>query len=171
MNVRKKTVGEIVKGRPVYFVVAGESVLQAARYMAEHQIGAVPVLDEGYRPDALVDQVGIFSERDVMTRVVAQKLNPASTKVGEVMTKKVAVLSEDRTYRDALAVMEQLHIRHLPVLVGRRIVGCISIRELREAEAETKEAEIQFLDDYIDKWKNMPGVEQADLAVSKTISR
>jgi len=151
MNVREKTVGEIVRDRPVYFVVASDSVLQAARYMAEQQIGAVPVLDESYQPDTLVDQVGIFSERDVMTRVVARRLDPASTRVGEVMTRKVAVLSEDRTYRDALAVMEQLHIRHLPVLVGRRIVGCVSIRDLREAEAETKEAQIQFLDDYIDR--------------------
>jgi CBS domain-containing protein len=151
MNVREKTVGEIVRDRPIYFVVAGDSVLQAAHYMAEHQIGAVPVLDESYQPGTFVDQVGIFSERDVMTRVVAQKLNPASIKVGEVMTKKVAVLSEDHTYKDALAIMEQLHIRHLPVLVGRRIVGCISIRDLREAEAETKEAEIQFLDNYIDR--------------------
>lgn len=151
MNVREKTVGEIVRGRPVYFVVASDSVLQAAHYMAEHQIGAVPVLDENHQSDTLVNQVGIFSERDVMTRVVAQKLNPVSTKVGEVMTRKVAVLSEDRSYRDALAVMDQLHIRHLPVLVGKRIIGCVSIRELREAEAETKEAEIQFLDDYIDR--------------------
>ena len=86
-----------------------------------------------------------------MTRVVAGGLDPALTKVCDVMTRKVAVVSEDRTYRDALVIMEQLHIRHLPVLVGKRIAGCVSIRDLREAEVETKEAEIEFLDNYIDR--------------------
>ena len=151
MNVSEKTVGEIVKGRPVYFVLESDSVLHAARYMAEHKIGAVPVLDEGYRPGVLTDEVGIFSERDLMTRVVVRELDPASTKVGEVMTRRVAVLGEDKTMKDALAVMKQLHIRHLPVLVGKRIIGCISIRDLREAEVEAREAEIEFLDDYIEK--------------------
>lgn len=151
MNVKQKTVGEIVRGRPVYFAVQGDSALHVARYMTDHRIGAVPVLAEGYRPGLLADQVGIFSERDLMTRVVARGLDPALTKVGDVMTSKVAVLSEGRTYRDALVIMEQLHIRHLPVLVEKQIVGCVSIRDLREAEVETKEAEIEFLDDYIDR--------------------
>jgi len=151
MNVKEKTVGEIVGGRPVYVVPEDSSVLDVARYMVEHQIGAVPVLAEGYRPGVFTDQVGIFSERDLMTRVVARGLDPASTKVGEVMTRKVAVLSEDRTYKDALAIMKQLHVRHLPVLVGKQVVGCVSIRDLREAEVEAKEAEVEFLDDYIEK--------------------
>jgi CBS domain-containing protein len=155
MNVTEKPVGEIVRGRPVYVVAEDSSVLDVARYMTEHQIGAVPVLAEGYRPGVFTDQVGIFSERDLMTRVVAQGLDPASTNVGAVMTRKVAVLGEDRTYRDALAIMEQLHIRHLPVLVGKRIVGCVSIRDLREAEVEAKQAEIEFLDDYIEKMEQV----------------
>jgi CBS domain-containing protein len=151
MNVKEKTVGEIVGGRPVYVVPEDSSVLDVAHYMAEHQIGAVPVLAEGYRPGVFADQVGIFSERDLMTRVVARGLDPTSTKVGEVMSRKVAVLSEDRTYKDALAIMKQLHVRHLPVLVGKQVVGCVSIRDLREAQVEAKEAEVEFLDDYIEK--------------------
>jgi len=87
----------------------------------------------------------------VMTRVVAQGLDPASTKIIEVMTRRVAVLDEDRTYKDALAIMEQLHVRHLPVMAGKRLVGCVSIRELREAEVEAKKTEIEFLDDYIER--------------------
>jgi CBS domain-containing protein len=148
MNVKEKTVGEIVRGRPVFFAGQDDSALHVARYMREHQIGAVPVLAEGHQPGLLSDQVGIFSERDLMTRVVADGLDPALTKVGDVMTRKVAVVGEDRTYRDALVIMEQLHIRHLPVLVGKRIVGCVSIRDLREAEVQTKDAEIEFLDNY-----------------------
>jgi CBS domain-containing protein len=144
MNNEAKTVGEVVRGRPVYVVRQDDSVLDAVRYMTEYQTGAVPVLVEG-------DVVGIISERDVMTRVVAQGLDPASTKIVEVMTRRVAVLGEDRTYEDALAIMEQLHVRHLPVMAGRRLTGCISIRELREVEVEAKEAEIEFLDDHIER--------------------
>jgi CBS domain-containing protein len=151
MNLREKTVGEIVSDRPVYVVAEDMSVLDAARYMTEHQIGAVPVLAKEYQPGVFADQVGIFSERDLMTRVLTQGLDPASTKVDQVMTRKVAVLSEGHTYKDALAIMKQLHVRHLPVLVGKRIVGCVSIRDLREAEVEAKQAEVEFLDDYIER--------------------
>lgn len=146
MNIGAK-VGEIVRGQPVYVVQENNSVLDAARYMTKYQIGAVPVLAEE-------NVVGIISERDVMIRVVAQGIDPASTKVGEIMTKKVAVLGEDYTYKDALTIMEQLHIRHLPVMAGRRLVGCVSIRKLREAEAEIKEAKIEFLDNYIEEMEN-----------------
>jgi CBS domain-containing protein len=142
--MKEKTVGDVVRGRPVYVVRQDDSVLDAVRYMTEYQTGAVPVLVEG-------DVVGIISERDVMTRVVAQGLDPASTKIVEVMTRRVAVLDEDRTYKDALAIMEQLHVRHLPVMAGKRLVGCVSIRELREAEVEAKKTEIEFLDGYIER--------------------
>jgi CBS domain-containing protein len=151
VNIKEKTVGKIVEGRPVYFVLESESVLEAARYMTEHQIGAVPVLEKGYEPGVLAQQVGIFSERDLMTRIVAKKMDPASTTVGEVMTRRVAVLREDNTCEEALALMKQLHIRHLPVLVGKEIVGCVSIRDLHEAKVEHREAEIEFLDNYIEK--------------------
>jgi CBS domain-containing protein len=142
--MKEMTLGEIVRYRPMYVVQQDNSVLDAVRYMTEYRIGAVTVLSEG-------DVVGIFSERDVMTRVVVGRLDSHSTKVGEVMTKKVAVLDEDCTYKDALAIMEQLHIRHLPVMAGKRLTGCVSIRELREVEVEAREAEVEFLDDYIEK--------------------
>ena len=119
--MKEKTVGEIVRERPVHFVVEDDSALDAARYMTEHQIGAVPVLAKGYKAGIFSDQVGIFSERDLMTRVVAQGLNPALTTIGEVMTRKVAILDGDSTCKDALAIMKQLHVRHLPVMVGKRI--------------------------------------------------
>jgi CBS domain-containing protein len=150
MSIKRMAVGEIVKGRPTYFVVESDTVLQAARYMTEYQIGAVPVLEDGYQPGVFVDQVGIFSERDLMTRVVAEGLNPDQTKVSEVMTEKVVVLEPESTCREALMVMTQLHIRHVPVLAGKQLLGTVSIRDLQEAEAEAREEEIRFLDDYID---------------------
>jgi CBS domain-containing protein len=144
--MREMTIGVIVKGRPVYVVQQGDSVLDAARYMTEYEVGAVPVLDEG-------DVVGIISERDVMTRVVAQELELVSTKVGDVMTRKAVVLGEDCTCQYALAIMEQLHIRHLPVMAGKQLTGCVSIRQLRELEVESRDIEFEFLADHIEKMK------------------
>jgi len=140
----RKTVGEIVKGRPLYVAQENDSVLDAVHYMTKNRVGALPVLAGGH-------MVGILSERDVMTRVVAQQLDPTSIKVAEVMTKKVAVIEKDETYRQALETMKQLHIRHLPVMDEGHLIGCISIREMLEIDIESKHAEIQFLDDYIRK--------------------
>ena len=155
MNVREKTVGDIVRGRPVYFVVEDDTVLEVARYMAEHRIGAVPVLAAGHQDGVLSDQVGIISERDLMTRVMAQGLDPATTKTSQVMTRKVAVLGEGASAKDALAAMRQLHVRHLPVMIGKRIAGCISTRDLLEAEVETRGEKIDFLDDYIERMEEV----------------
>lgn len=152
--MKEKTVGEIVRGRPVYVVREDDSVLDVARYMTEHQIGAVPVLAKGYQPGVFAQEVGIFSERDLMTRVVAQELDPASTKVSEVMTRKVALAHEDTTCEEALAIMQRLHVRHLPVMVGKRIAGCVSIRELQVVKVEAKEEEIEFLDYYIERMES-----------------
>jgi CBS domain-containing protein len=150
MTIKRMAVGDIVRGRPTYFVVESDAVLEAARYMTEHRIGAVPVLDDRYRPGVFVDQVGFFSERDLMTRVVAAGLDPAQTTVGEVMTEKVVVLDPQSTCREAVAIMNRRHIRHLPVLAGKQLLGTVSIRDLQEAEADAREEEIRFLDDYID---------------------
>ncbi|MGD2104884.1 MAG: CBS domain-containing protein [Anaerolineae bacterium] len=151
MAIRQMSVGDIVTNRPVYFVLESDDVAEAARYMAKHQIGAVPVLEEGYVPGVFVDQVGIFSERDLMTRVVAEGLDPASTRVEDVMTDEVVVLDPNSTCRAAMAIMEELHIRHLPVLSGRQLLGTVSIRDLQETEADIREAELRFLDDYFDR--------------------
>jgi len=145
MNTKSTTAGDIVLGRPVFSVRGQDSVLAAARHMTEHQIGAVPVLDDAGH------LLGIFSERDLMTRVVAQQLDLASTQVSEVMTKRVAVLGEESTYREALAIMDALHIRHLPVMVQDRVAGCISLRDLHQADIDAKDREIEFLDDYIER--------------------
>lgn len=145
---KDKTVGEIVQDRPLYVVQKDVSVLQAVRYMVEHQIGAVPVLDGE-------SVVGIFSERDVLTRIVAQGLDAASVQVAQVMTKGPAILEKDNTYSQALLIMNRFHIRHLPVMNAGRLIGCISIRDLQAVDIEAKEQEIEFMDDYARKLENM----------------
>ena len=148
MQRERKTVGEIVRDRPLYAIQEDEPVLQAVRYMTERRIGAVPALAQGRL-------VGILSERDIMTRVVARGLDPASIKVCEVMTKKPATMEWNNTYSQALLIMDHLHIRHLPVMDDGQLIGCVSMRELREIDTEAKGEEIEFLDDYIRKLESV----------------
>jgi len=145
VNVKRKTVGEIVLGREPYLVFGETAVLDVVRYMAERQVGAVCVVGQEGR------LLGIFSERDLMTRVVSQGIDPATARVSDVMTRRVAVLDVESTYDQALAVMEALHIRHLPVLTEQQVLGCVSIRDLQLAEIEVKDKEIEYLDDYIER--------------------
>jgi heterodisulfide reductase subunit C/CBS domain-containing protein len=144
-NVEQLTVGEIVRGRPVYLVQEDDSVLDAARYMTEYRAGAVPVLSG----ETLV---GLLAERDLMTRVVAPGLDPASTRVGQVMTTKVAVLSAESTCQEAIAIMQRLGVHYLPVVARERLLGCVSLQELQQtAGAGTQEIEVEFVDSYAEK--------------------
>ncbi|MFN2155070.1 MAG: CBS domain-containing protein [Anaerolineae bacterium] len=135
-----RTIGEVVKGRPVYVVQESDSVLDAARYMTEYGVEAVPVLDDGRL-------VGMFAGRDLMARVVALGLDPAKTRVGQVMTSKVAVVDAESDCQEAVAVMDRLQVRHLPVLTGRRLVGCVSLRDLQEVGAEGAQVQARFVEE------------------------
>jgi CBS domain-containing protein len=134
----ERTIGEIVLGRPVYVVQEANSVLDAARYMTEYEAEAVPVLSNDHL-------VGLFSERDLMTRVVAAGLDPASTRVGAVMTPiqsiEIAILDRNTSSQEALAAMKRLGAHHLPVTAGKRLIGCVSLQELQATWMEHQEAE------------------------------
>src|SRR5437867_3649964 len=93
-----KTLGELTRNRPMLIVNKGQSVQEVVNYMASNNIGAVPVLD-GTR------LVGIFSERDVMVRCTAKKLDLDGTKIEDVMTKKVILMEAHDTYEDCLKMI------------------------------------------------------------------
>ena len=114
---------DLVKDRRVYSVDADSSVLEAARFMMEHNIGAVPVLRNG-------ELVGIFSERDVMNRVVAIGRMPGTTKVAEVMTPNPKAVSVNETVDNSLFLMREHGFRHLPITEGKQLKGLVSLRDL-----------------------------------------
>jgi len=105
---------DLVKDRKVCSVEADSSVLEAARYMMEQRIGALPVLRNG-------ELVGIFSERDIMNRVVAVGRLPGSTKVSEVMTANPKAVGIDETVENCMYLMREFGFRHLPILDGRNL--------------------------------------------------
>jgi CBS domain-containing protein len=116
-------IAEVLNNRRIFSVEGEQTVLEAARYMTEFNIGAVPVLRGG-------ELAGIFSERDIMRRVVAGGRSPAFTKVAEVMTPRPFTLSPDDTLEKARFVMLEHGFRHLPVVDGARLAGIISLREV-----------------------------------------
>jgi CBS domain-containing protein len=137
-----KTLGELITGKPVYIVEKGQSVQQVAEYMALNNIGAVPVLDSGI-------MAGIFSERDLMVRCVAKKLDLNAALIDDVMTRKVIIMESHDTYEDCINLMRQVGIRHIPVREGDKLIGIISLRDLLQFDVEEKEQKIDILHSYI----------------------
>ncbi len=133
---------DVIRGKALYTVQPRQTAREVAAYMTQNRVGAVPVI-EGDR------LVGIFSERDLMTRVVAPCLNPDATPVGSVMTKDIVVADADETTEACLVRMKQLHVRHLPVVSGDKLVGMLSVRNLLMVDATQKEEEIRWLNAYI----------------------
>jgi CBS domain-containing protein len=125
---------EIVKDRRVYSIDADSTVLEAARFMMEHSIGALPVLRNG-------DIVGIISERDVMNRVVAAARMPGTTKVAEVMTANPKSIHMDETVDNCLFLMREFGFRHLPITDGKQLKGLVSLRDILLRYVSQKEAE------------------------------
>jgi len=125
---------DLVKDRRVYSIDANNTVLEAARFMMEHNIGALPVLRNG-------ELAGIFSERDIMNRVVAVGRMPGTTKVSEVMTPNPKAVGVEETVENGLFLMREFGFRHLPITDGKQLKGLISLRDLLLRYVSQKEAE------------------------------
>ena len=136
------SIKDLIANRSVYTVDRNVSVQAAAEYMALKNIGAVSVMDDSRL-------VGIFSERDVINRVVAKGLNPAATKVTDVMTTNLVVASADETYDSCLRKMKSANCRHLPIVEGDKLVGFISLRDLLQVDISEKDDTIEFLNNYM----------------------
>lgn len=139
-----KTLGSIVKDSPreLYQVSVDATVQYAAEYMATRNIGAVPVV-EGDRV------VGLFSERDLLKRVVAKDRNPKALTVGEVMTTELVPGAPADSCQEGLSKMRQAKCRHLPILEGHNFLGLISLRDLLEVEVDEQAEELRMLNTYI----------------------
>ena len=132
------TLRELVKDRRVYSVDANRTVLEAARYMMEQGVGAVPVLRDG-------NLTGILSERDIMNRVVAVGRTPGTTVVSEVMTANPRAVAADESIEECLFIMREFGFRHLPIVEGKELKGLVSLRDVlmhqaAEIERQTRRA-------------------------------
>ncbi len=131
------------KGSHVWSMGGQATVLQAAQFMREHKVGALIILD-GERI------AGMFSERDVLQRIVADGRDPAQTTVGDVMTVEVACCTPDTSLEEARGAMKNRRIRHLPVVDGEeRLLGLISIGDLNAFQVANQEQTIHLLNEYL----------------------
>ena len=118
------------------------TVFQALQIMAEHDIGAVLVMDMG-------DVLGVFSERDYARRIVLQGRTSAGTKVRDIMTSKVVYVTPEQTVADCMALMTEKRFRHLPVLEDDKVLGLLSIGDLVRATIDEQQFVIEQLVNYI----------------------
>jgi CBS domain-containing protein len=130
------------KGREVVTIDAQASVLQAARRMNEKGIGGLAVMEDGHL-------VGIFTERDVLRRVVAESRDPARTAVREVMTQPVLRCRSDARLDDCRALMTERRIRHLPVVEDDDLLGLITTGDLLADHVREQQDQIDFLNSYV----------------------
>lgn len=120
-----------------------QTVLEAARLMNERRIGSLAVVDG----DGML--IGMFTERDVMTRVVAEEKLPADTRVGDVMTRPVMACPPSATCDEMRSIMREKRIRHLPIIDDGRLLGMISIGDLNQADTKTLEETVMYLERYM----------------------
>lgn len=135
-------ISNLLKGQSVVSVGPDQVVLEVARVMVEHNIGAVPVLSQG-------QLIGIFSERDLMNRVVVAGRDPARTRVREVMTDDPLTVAPDDELETCMTLMRRHSFRHLLVCQGRQLRGIVSLRDLLLHDLDEKDDEVRMMRAYL----------------------
>ncbi len=131
---------------PPAMVEPDATVLDAVRVMTMKGVGAVAVVQKDEKDELR----GVFTERDVMLRVVLEQRDPTQTRVRDVMTRPVETVTEETKAEDALNFMIERHIRHLPILSREgQLLGIVSIRNLLQHLVEDLQHQIHSLDQYL----------------------
>ena len=129
-------VRKVMKRRDLLTAPPGISVAEAARRMARRNVGAIIVIEDE-------NLIGIFTERDIVFRVVALGRDLLATRVGDVMTRSPRIVDADESFGSALLIMHDNRFRHLPVIENGKLVGIISARNALDPELEDFVSEAQ----------------------------
>ncbi len=133
---------DLLRNQVTVFAEVNQTVLEIAKLMVQHNIGAVPVLDDR-------KLVGIFSERDLMSRVVVDGKDAAKTKISEVMTEDPLTIAPSDSLETCMALMKRHGFRHLPVCSGREVKGVISLRDIMLHNLDEKDDEVRMMRAYL----------------------
>ena len=130
------------KGDEIWSVTPDTTVYDALEKMADREVGALLVMDEGRL-------VGVISERDYARKVILQGRSSRDTAVSDIMTHGVVTVTPSHTVDECMKLMTELRVRHLPVTEGGRISGVVSLGDLVKYVISAQEEEIQHLQAYI----------------------
>jgi CBS domain-containing protein len=135
-------ISDLLRNQVTVFAEVQQTVLEVVKLMVQHNIGAVPVLREG-------QLVGIFSERDLMSRVVAEGLDAARINVSKVMTEDPLTIAPGDNLETCMTLMKRHGFRHLPVCSGREVKGVISLRDILLQNLDEKDDEVRMMRAYL----------------------
>jgi CBS domain-containing protein len=141
-------INDLINNQDTYRADENQTVLEVAQSMVARNIGAVPVLRDGIL-------VGIFSERDLMKRVVAECRDPRTTRLDEVMTEDPLTVEPGETVENCMVLMRRHGFRHLPVCEGKKLVAVISLRDLLLHDLTEKDHEVRMMRAYIHSTPDM----------------
>ena len=133
---------DLIKNQEIYEAELSDTVLQTVQAMVERNIGAVPILHNGRL-------VGIFSERDLMKRVVAEGRDPINTCMAEVMTDDPLTINMNEDLETCMALMRRHSFRHLPVCHEGQLIGIVSLRDILLHDLNEKDDEVRMMRAYI----------------------
>lgn len=133
---------DLIKDQETYQAELGHTVLETVRAMVERNIGAVPIIHNG-------ELVGIFSERDLMRRVVAEGRDPRATCLAEVMTDDPLAVGTSEDLETCMTLMRRHGFRHLPVCHDGQLVGMVSLRDILLHDLNEKDDEMRMMRAYI----------------------
>lgn len=133
---------DLISTQDTYRAEASQSVFDVAQAMVDRNIGAVPVLRDGLL-------VGIFSERDLMRRVVVEGRDPRTTSVEDVMTDDPLTVTPDESIETCMVLMRRHGFRHLPICEGKQLRGVVSLRDILLHDLNEKDHEVRMMRAYI----------------------
>lgn len=133
---------ELLTKRELYTVKKGTTIKDAVYYMAEKGVGLVPVMQEG-------KLVGVFSERDLVKRVIAKNKNLEETRVEDVMSTKLIIAETHEPNESVLAKMKEANTRHILIIENEKLIGVLSMRDLLELDLSVCKTTVEILNNYI----------------------
>ena len=137
-----ESIKDILNGREVFTVHSGSSVKDVVNYMASKGVGLVPVM----KNEKLI---GVFSEHDLVKRVIAKDKDLILTLVDEVMSTSLVIAKIDESNESVLAKMKEAKTRHILIIDNEKLVGVLSLRDLLEIDLNQCKTTVEVLNNYI----------------------
>jgi CBS domain-containing protein len=137
-----ENIKSILAQRELYTVSKGTTIKNVVFYMAEKGVGLVPIMDSG-------KLVGVFSERDLVKRVIAKNKNLDETKVEDVMSTNLILANANEASESVLAKMKEANTRHILIIENEKLIGVLAMRDLLELDLSAAKMTVEVLNNYI----------------------